>query len=237
VEIPPEAIPRKTSLASRRMRFLVTAPPAALPSATINSGGSPGLVYATHGPCKTRTPDCLIRLKRLLRFFRTTVCCWASDGQAMPTLGPAPLQHVPPVCGAHPLPEAVTFFSLAAVWLVGPLHGLSPLEEISKVSIVFVLPILVKKAMSPPGFRFGDFGGYLFLWGTGGARKNPRGVARGTAEPWVAARDGHSPGAVGVPLRRLSPVPSCSVGALCRFARIPGLPASMDGSVPIGDPA
>lgn len=127
VETPQEAVPRKTSRANRRIRFLVTALPAARPSATIKVGGSPGLVYATHGPYRTRTPAWRIRLNGLLRLFRTTACR-VSDGQAMPTLGAAPLQYIAPVGGAHTLPEAVTRFSLTTIWLVCPLHGLSPLQ-------------------------------------------------------------------------------------------------------------
>ena len=146
----PEKSPRAPSYTSRailRMRFRTTAPPAVRPSATISLPPAviPGATNTVQGPPCTLTPNRRIWPAGEAAFFLMRA---ASHREAMPPFCSAALDHLLAIRRTHALQESVRSSALAAVRLIGSLHGYSSFKTVKRVSYVS------RVAMSSIGLLF-----------------------------------------------------------------------------------
>ena len=132
------------------MRFRTTAPPAIRPSATINLPPAviPGATNTVQGPPCTLTPDRRIWPAGEAAFFLMRA---ASHREAMPPFCSAALDHLLAIRRTHALQESVRSSALAAIRLIGSLHGYSSFKTVKRLLYVSRL------AMSSIGLRLASF--------------------------------------------------------------------------------
>ena len=142
--------PPYTSRAILRMRFRTTAPPAVRPSATISRPPAviPGATHTVQGPPCTLTPDRRIWPAGEAAFFLMRE---ASHREAVAPLGSAALDHLLAIRRTHSLQESVRSSALAAIRLIGSLHGYGSLKTVKRVSYVS------RVAMSSVGLLLASF--------------------------------------------------------------------------------
>ena len=132
------------------MRFRTTAPPAVRPSATISLPPAviPGATNTVQGPPCTLTPDRRIWPAGETAFFLMRA---ASHREAMPPLCSTTLNHLLAIRRTHALQESVRSSALAAIRLIGSLHGHSSFKTVKRVSYVS------RVAMSSIGLLLASF--------------------------------------------------------------------------------
>ncbi len=178
------------------MRFRTTAPPAVRPSATISLPPAviPGATNTVQGPPCTLTPDRRIWPAGETAFFLMRA---ASHREAMPSLCSATLDHLLAIRRTHALQESVGRSALAAIRLIGSLHGYSSFKTVKRVFYVS------RVAMSSIGLLLASF---LFalsvlttfllntLVGFLGRLLAPRPIRRNSAQPFRLANPrNHAP--------------------------------------------
>lgn len=117
------------------MRFRTTAPPAVRPSATISLPPAviSGATNTVQGPPCTLTPNRRICPAGETVFFLMRA---ASHREAMPPFCSAALDHLLAIRRTHALQESVRSSALAAIRLIGSLHGYSSFKTVKRVSYV-----------------------------------------------------------------------------------------------------